>query len=257
MLGNVRRFISFLQNLLDLVYPRSCLQCNASVKNDGPKGADTAFADLSHFCSSCWRTIRRLNGPRCPLCALPFVSGVALLRSPDHHCGDCREDPPAFSRAITPFAYEGTLVKAIQYFKYNKGNVLAGPLAHLLRNDLETLRIDRVMAIPLHPRRLRSREFNQSLLLAEQISRFRALPLLIDAMSRVRETPPQVGLSKRERRENIRRAFSVTRPGSIRDQRILLIDDVYTTGATLREGAATLMRAGAKEVVVAAVARML
>jgi competence protein ComFC len=93
--------------------------------------------------------------------------------------------------------------------------------------------------------------------LANQISRFLSLPLLIDAMSRVRETSPQVGLSRKERRENIRRAFSVTRPGSIEDQRILLIDDVYTTGATLREGAKTLMRAGAKEVVVAAVARML
>jgi ComF family protein len=133
---------------------------------------------------------------------------------------------------------------------------LAIPLARLLLGDLERLQVDRVLAIPLHPKRLRSREFNQSLLLAEQLSRLLSLPLLIDVMRRDRETPPQVGLSKRERKKNIRRAFSVTAPRLIQNQRVLLIDDVYTTGATLREGAKSLISAGAKEVVVAAVARM-
>src|SRR5581483_7304485 len=106
------------------------------------------------------------NGPSCPLCAAPFPSEVALAHSPDHHCGECRESPPPFARAIVPFVYEGTLAKAIQSFKYNRQNALAAPLARLLRPDLETVAVDRVMAVPLHPRRLRSREFNQSLLLA-------------------------------------------------------------------------------------------
>jgi ComF family protein len=254
MFGNARRWLPLFQNFFNLLYPRFCLECNASIESGV---SETAFLSLGHFCASCWKSTRRLNGPACPVCAAPFPSGVALVLSPDHHCGECREDRPAFARAITPFAYEGALIKAIQSLKYNKRNTLAAPLARLLMEGLKAVEADRVMAIPLHPRRLRSREFNQSLLLAKEISKLRSLPLLIDAMTRVRETTPQVGLSKKERKENIRRAFSVARPGQIKDQRILLIDDVYTTGATLREGAKTLIRAGAKEVTVAALARML
>ncbi len=112
------------------------------------------------------------------------------------------------------------------------------------------------MAIPLHPARLRSREFNQSLLLARQIGMSLSLPYFIDAMIRTRKTPPQVGLSRKERDENIKGAFEVTQPNKIKEQRILLVDDVYTTGATLKEGAKTLMHAGAKEVFVATIARM-
>ena len=258
MFGSARRWIPFFQNLLDLLYPRSCLQCNASIENERSEDPEAVPAQaIENFCASCWSGIRRLEGPRCPVCAVPFPSAAALLHSPDHHCGECREDPPDFSRAITPFAYEGALAKAIQAFKYDKQNRLAAPLARLLQSDLKAQEIDQVTAIPLHPRRLRSREFNQSLLLAKQLSRFLSLPLLIDAMSRVRETPPQVGLSKKERKRNIHQAFTVNDPALIQGRRILLIDDVYTTGATLREGAKTLIRAGAKEVVVAALARML
>lgn len=255
MFGNARDWILLFQNFLDLLYPRFCLECNASIESGAPEPASRPAS--THFCSPCWKSIRRLEGPACPICAAPFHSEVALLHSPDHHCGECREDLPAFSRAITPFAYEGALIKAIQFLKYNRRNTLAAPLARLLVEEVETLEVDRVMAIPLHPRRLRSREFNQSLLLAKEVSKRLSLPLLIDAMTRVRETPPQVGLSKKERKKNIRRAFSVALPEQIKDQRILLIDDVYTTGATLREGAKTLIRSGAKEVIVAALARML
>ncbi|HZR45906.1 MAG TPA: ComF family protein [Candidatus Manganitrophaceae bacterium] len=256
MLGNAK-WLPLFQNLLDLLYPRFCLQCNASIEKETFRNSETAPSDTAaSFCGPCWGSIRRPNGPSCPLCAAPFPSEVALAHSPDHHCGECRESPPPFARAIVPFVYEGTLAKAIQSFKYNRQNALAAPLARLLRPDLETVAVDRVMAVPLHPRRLRSREFNQSLLLANQVARALSLPLLIDAMKRDRETPPQVGLSKKERQKNIHRAFSVPNPDSIRNQRILLIDDVYTTGATLREGAKTLIRAGAKEVIVAAVARI-
>jgi len=258
MPGSDKRWIPLFQNLLDLLYPRFCLQCNASIEKGSFKNSGTAPSHTApSFCGRCWGSIRRPGGPSCPLCAAPFTSEVALSHSPDHHCGECREVPPPFARAIVPFVYEGTLAKAIQSFKYNRQNALAAPLAGLLQPDLEAVAVARVMAVPLHPRRLRSREFNQSLLLAERVARSLSQPLLIDAMKRVRETPPQVGLSKKERQKNIHRAFSVPNPDSVRNQRILLIDDVYTTGATLREGAKTLVRAGAKEVIVAAVARML
>ena len=161
MFGNVRDWTPLFQSFLDLLYPRSCLQCHADIGN-GTSRAKTPSDDTSgHFCSSCWKNIQRIEGPACPLCAAPFPSPASLSHSPDHHCSECREDPPAFSSAITPFLYEGTLVKAIQSLKYNKRNTLARPLARLLMGDLEKCAVDRVMAIPLHPKRLRSREFNQ------------------------------------------------------------------------------------------------
>jgi ComF family protein len=254
MFAGVKRGTSFFQAFLDLLYPPVCAECQTIVQK-GIRSGGHPF-----FCVGCWSGIKRLDGagPRqCPICAFPFPSAAALSHSPGHHCSECREKAPAFSKAITPFAYEGPLAKAIHLFKYRKKTQLAAPLAQLIVDDLGALSVDRVAAIPLHPRRLRAREYNQSLLLADRIARLLALPLLVDPMERTRETPPQVGLSKSERAKNLRRAFTVGRPELIREQRILLIDDVYTTGATLREGAKTLIRAGAKEVIVAAVARMI
>lgn len=236
-----------LRKLLDLIYPRACFHC------DRPMTGESANLP---FCSDCWKTVRPLTGPCCPICATPFSSPSTLQHSPDHRCGECREEFPAFSRAITPYAYEGILAEAIQRFKYQMQISLAEPLAALLVETLKTVQFDRVAAIPLHPTRLRTREFNQSLLIAQKIARATHVPLLMNALSRSRDTIPQVGLSRRERAENVRRAFHLVDQKPIKGKRILLIDDVYTTGATLREGAKTLIKGGAEEVIVAAVARM-
>ncbi len=243
-------FVSQYRKLLDLIYPCVCAQCGASSAQRHPPGNP-------FFCHSCWNALPRVTGPCCPVCAIPYPSEEALTYSLFHRCGECREDAPCFSRVIAPYLYEGGLAKAIHLFKYGGKNVLAGPLSELLFHDLVSLEIDRVMAIPLHPKKLRSRGFNQSLLLAHRISRHLGRPLLIDALCRIRETPPQVGLSRKGRKENIKGAFKVAQPHFIQGRRILLVDDVYTTGATLREGAKSLIKAGADEVVVAALARMI
>ena len=208
------------------------------------------------FCTTCSTQIIHLSGAICFVCGGPFVSDAATSHSPEHRCGECRENPPPYSKAITPLLYDGPLASAICQFKYQKKPHLARPLARLIIQDIDKTTVDCVMAIPLHPARLRSREFNQSLLLARQIGMSLSLPYFIDAMIRTRKTPPQVGLSRKERDENIKGAFEVTQPNKIKEQRILLVDDVYTTGATLKEGAKTLMHAGAKEVFVATIARM-
>ncbi len=247
MAGIADRWPRLLKKLLDLIYPRACAHCDVPISGEGP--------DLP-YCSACWGTIRPLTGPQCPVCATPFSSPSALTHSPHHHCAECREDLPAFSRALTPYAYEGILAEAIQRFKYQKQTTLADPLAGLLREKLTDIQFDRVAAIPLHPIRLRTREFNQSLLLAQKIARFTQVPLLVDVLHRSRDTLPQVGLSRKERAQNVRRAFHLSNPASLEGKRILLVDDVYTTGATLREGANILLKGGAKEVTVAAVARM-
>ncbi len=126
----------------------------------------------------------------------------------------------------------------------------------LLVDELRPIGFDRVIAIPLHVRRLRSREFNQSLLLAKGIARYFNRPLLIDTLLRTKETLPQVGLTRKDRKKNVHHAFHVVKPDTVGGQRLLLIDDVYTTGATLREGAIALIKSGAKEVVVTTLCRM-
>ena len=161
----------------------------------------------------------------------------------------------AFSRAITPYSYETTLAKGILLLKYQQQTRLVACFVDLLLDDLRSISFDRVLAIPLHSRRLRTREFNQSLLLAKGLSRQLHRPLLIDAMRRTKETLPQVGLSLKARTKNVHHAFQVTKPETIMGQRLLLVDDVYTTGATLREGAKVLTKAGAKEIFVTAIAR--
>jgi ComF family protein len=117
--------------------------------------------------------------------------------------------------------------------------------------------VDLVLPVPLHPKRLRVREFNQSLLLADQIATRLSLPLLLDHLRRVRATPPQTELHRAARAENVKHAFALHRGKALQDQRVLLIDDVLTTGATVNECAKALRRAGVKAVVVWTLARRL
>jgi ComF family protein len=165
--------------------------------------------------------------------------------------------PTPFSDAVTPFFYQGAAAAAVQHLKYDKKTTLAAPMAERLMPHLSPIaaEIDRVIAIPLHPSRLRVREFNPSLLLARHLTRALGLPLSIDDLIRTRATPPQVGLSAEERQENVRGAFAVAHPEAIRGKRLLLLDDVYTTGATLREGKRTLIEAGGSAVTLAALCR--
>jgi ComF family protein len=166
--------------------------------------------------------------------------------------------PTPFSDAVTPFFYQGSAATVVQHLKYDKKTTLAPPMAARLAPHLSPIaeEIDQVMAIPLHPSRLRVREFNPSLLLARHLTRALQLPLSVDDLIRIRPTPPQVGLSAEERLENVRGAFAVTRPEAIRGKRLLLVDDVYTTGATLREGKRTLIEAGGSTVTLAAFCRV-
>jgi len=236
----------FLDSLLHWVFPVDCAAC----------GQPAAERGLPFFCRACWETITPIDGPICPHCGQPFTSPIALAFSPRHQCRACRKSPPHFDRALSPYRYEGVLEQAIRLFKYRSKDALATPLADLMLAWADRLPpMDLVMPVPLHPARLRTREFNQSLRLADRIAQRLGLPHSFEHLERIRATRPQTELDRKDRARNVRRAFAVQGAERLKGCRILLVDDVFTTGATVNDCARALKRAGADSVTILTLAR--
>ncbi len=239
---------SFLRKFLHVIFPATCTNCETPLWDD----------PVPFVCQACWKTLIPIAGPCCPHCGVPYESPVALQQSPTHECGTCRTKPPAFTRTWSLFPYQSPLREAIILFKYRGKRSLTRHFIQAMIPALPTLpTIDVLMPVPLHPQRLREREYNQSLLLAQGLSQHLQIPLLLSCLLRIRPTAPQTSLSKKERLTNLHRAFAVNDVSGIKGQRILLIDDVFTTGTTLHECAKTLRKAGSGPIYGLTLARML
>ena len=239
---------SFLRHLLYILLPHSCLYCQAPLF-DFP---------VPCFCQSCFKAITPIPSPTCPTCSSPFSSPISLKHSPTHLCGNCRMNPPPFTKAWTIYPYQSQLKEAICQFKYRGKINLAKPLAELMAKQLSLpANLDFLIPVPLSADRIRQREYNQALLLADQLSTFLHYPVCHRLLIRIRSNPPQTTLKRKARLHNLRKSFAVTAPSQIKGKCILLIDDVLTTGTTVRECSKTLLRSGAQEVYVATLARML
>lgn len=221
---------------LSALYPSRCPSCS------GP--ADNYI--LAPFCSGCWTTIERYSGGSCRICSDPCVSEYSGI------CGNCIKTPPPFSRAVIFGIYDKVLAQAIHSLKFQRIKRLYRPLGALML-QLELSDVDVIVPVPLSLKGLRERGFNQSLLLAKVIAGATGVPLVIDGLVKRTDTPPQIGLSAKERIANLRGAFMASR--SFKDKTVLLVDDVMTTGATARACSGELLRGGAREVVVHALAR--
>lgn len=230
----------FLLNaLLDIFVPPVCPLCEEALAN----GA---------FCEKCLSLLKkeRISGPACTVCGEPFASGAG----PAHRCGRCISDEPPFVLAQSAFLYEGKVKDAIHSFKYGGRVTLASSLARLIcEGTTFPERPDLVVPVPLHSERLKSRGYNQSLLLARAASRILGAPLDYLHLKKTRLTADQVDLSAKEREDNVRGAFEAD-ASVFKDKTVLLMDDVLTTGSTVRECSKTLSKAGAR-VYVATLAR--
>jgi len=239
-----RRLIS---RVLDLIYPRYCLICGENLQDT------TRFC----LCTNCQNKVERINPEEsCPRCGHPL--GPFAQRQ--GVCPDCSHRSMVFARAIAAGRYEGVLKELILKFKYRREKVLADPLAQFLierlRSEKEMLtEIDLVMPVPLHRKKLRERGFNQAELIAERISETFSLPLSARNLIRRKNILPQVSLSRNQRLSNPKDAFGIKDEGEVKDKRVLIVDDVLTTGATATEIARLLKRAGAKRVYVAVIGR--
>ncbi|MFN7781838.1 MAG: ComF family protein [Lysobacterales bacterium] len=226
-----------LQALTRLLLPPRCLHC-------GAPGADSR--DL---CADCRDSLPH-NPCACPRCALPIAQ-------PAPACGRCLKRPPPASAALAPFVYDDPLDRWLPRFKFARDLAAGRVLADLLLEDPRlpalTAGVDALVPLPLHRARLAERGYNQALELARPLARAFDLPLRQDWLQRVRATAPQTGLDARARRRNLRAAFVAS--AAMRGQRVLLIDDVITTGSSMLEATRACRRAGAIEVRVLAVAR--
>jgi len=238
--------MDLFSRILDFVFPAACSYCRSPLGDSGNP----------HFCNACWSDFSPLQGPVCPSCGKPFGSSEALTDSPEHECLSCRKDAPHYDQALAAGLFEGPLREAIHVYKYRPVRSLGKPLSLWMAGQVRvTIPLDMAMPVPLHKKRLRQRGFNQALLLAHGVSERFKMPLNYDNLVRSRYTRPQVELSGRERAENVRGAFSLIHPAGVCEKRILLIDDVFTTGSTMNECAKVLKDAGAVSVTVFTLAR--
>ncbi|MBL27737.1 MAG: amidophosphoribosyltransferase [Rhodospirillaceae bacterium] len=230
--------------LVDVLLPPTCPACRMAVDRPG------------RLCADCWGKVDFIAAPYCASCGLPFGHdhGPATL------CGACLADPPAFDRARAVMRYGEIPARLVVGFKHGDQTHLAPALADWLdRAGAELLAdADLLLPVPLHPRRLFRRRFNQSALLAHALGRRHGIAVATRLLRRSKPTPSQGGLSRDERLRNVRAGFVVDADARsvLEGRRVVLIDDVFTTGATIDSCARVLRRAGAARVDVLTLARV-
>jgi ComF family protein len=229
--------------LLDLVLPPRCLACGVEVEG------------VNALCVACWRKVTFLGEPCCACCGLPFAHDLGA----DALCGACVEAPPAYNRARSALRYDDGSRGLILALKHGDRLHGAPAFGEWMRRAGAPLLADAdlVMPVPLHWTRLFSRRFNQAALLAHAIHRAGGPRVAPDWLIRRRRTPSQGEFGPEGRQRNVRGAFALKAGKSVQGLKIVLVDDVLTTGATLGECARVLKRAGAAGVDALALARSL
>jgi len=202
------------------------------------------------ICSECRDSFRMVDeGTACPLCGR-WV-GKPLT------CGECLQEERWFHRGHFGFYFEDRLRDALHAFKFSGRKDVGRFLTSLVRDTILSFSdtFDCIIPIPVSERRLKERGFNQSFIIGEEISRMTNKPIYTTVLYKIKETKDQYSLSREERKKNIRGAFAVRNASSIEDKRVLLVDDLFTTGATVQTASQTLIQSQAREVVLFALAR--
>jgi ComF family protein len=234
--------------LVDMLLPPRCFDCGAGVAEQG---------DL---CADCWGALTFISAPQCALCGYPFEYAADDYNRGDELCGSCLRRRPVFDTARAVLRYDDAsrhLILGFKYRDHTAGTRAFGRWLGRLAGQLDTGEM-LIMPVPLHPRRLWRRRYNQSALIAAAMGRETGIAVNLLDLVRHRDTPSQGGLNARQRFRNMRAAFSLRqRPGEIvAGRHILLIDDVLTTGATAEACSRVLKRGGAARISLLALARV-
>src|SRR5438477_395894 len=219
-----------------LFYPATCVVCSANI--DGAE----------YLCADCRQRAPRIVPPFCAKCSEPFSGAITQVFS----CANCEHRALHFDCAVAAYRSRGLVRNVLHQFKYDKQRHLRYPVAQWLGESLQDARLrgrrfDLIVPVPLHPARERERGFNQAALIAQLLADSAAIPSR-PVLERIRYTTTQTAYDRAERMENLAGAFRLRKNRDVRGLRVLLIDDVLTTGSTLSECARVLRRAGAVSV---------
>ncbi len=228
----VRLRRALLKGLQAILAPQACVECGLWVLND----------DLSPLCVGCRQGLQRLRGPLCSVCGNQVPGNVRLEFA---LCNKCRTAPPAFDRARAWGTYQGALRSVLHKYKFEGYRRLAEPLAELAAAALDDQQLDRrfdcLIPVPSHRKRLRERGFDHTGRLAACLSNRIQTPVF-KGLLRSRDTQPQFGLDRVERKRNLRGAFRLRKADLLQGRRVLLLDDLLTTGTTVEEACRLLRR---------------
>lgn len=242
MLFRSNIFSQTINTTLNFLYPTQCRVCESYI------GIDT----VPYLCDNCWDQIDFVKSPWCRICGLPEIEDV---------CSECATNPPRYGKLRTIACYEGALQDAIHLFKFEKRLNLSKYLIRLtIENmpfDLHLTEYDYIVPMPIHRIRMNERGFNQSYIISKGISQAFNVDVNTDVLIRRLNTSRQSSLDKEKRLQNIKGAFELQMKEQIQGKNILVFDDVYTTGATVREAVNVLWDADPSEVDVLTVARTL
>jgi len=242
---NTQWVLKIQRALFDLIFPSQCKICG------GVLGA------AKWVCKGCLGNTRFISPPYCDCCGIPLSPLFLEVERP--LCKECQSRPMYFREARAVALYKGVMRECIHLFKYEKKEALSKPLGELMIESMNDYwggkSFDLIISVPLHPARKRERGFNQAELLARAIKEHLALPLDIHSLRRIKPTTSQTTLNRRERLQNVKGAFQAKDKSAFFKKKILLIDDLFTTGATIDECSRIMIEAGAQEVYALTLAR--
>lgn len=223
-----------LENILDILYPRRCPICQEVVKKRGEM-----------ICPSCRKEIAPIQEPVCKKCGKPIMDAA------EEYCCDCGKMGHLYTRGLAVLPYTGKVRKSLHQIKFhNKKEYLDfyGPyMAEVLGKRILAWDAQALIPVPLHHSKRRKRGFNQAEILAVEVGRALGIPVRTDVVQRIRNTRPQKDLSLRERQNNLKGAFKIIQY-DVKLKKIILVDDIYTTGSTIDGIAGKLLEQGAEEV---------
>ena len=237
----------FWRAFINVLLPPRCLKCGKVL------GAQNGL------CAECFNKINFISEPLCQRCGRPFASEIHLKTGVKHVCGAClKEKRPLFAMRRSVFVYDDESKNLILDFKFKDKTNYAETLANMMflsGKDIWLEKPDVIIPVPIHRLRLLKRRYNQSAMLVKFLSLKTGIMADYDTLIRCENTIPQVQLSGMARRKNLQKAFAVVQPNLVKEKKIVLIDDVETTGSTLKECAKVLKKAGAKAIYALTLAR--
>jgi ComF family protein len=238
-----------LNGFKNATFPKWCISCSSLVQTQ----------DSLALCQQCLNDIRYRPDNICAVCGGPLQFDYEIQTIEEYACGHCRKDPPPFSASRYAFAYDDPIREVIHKFKFSSQPSLARPLARLGEDHLVPwLAANKgavIIPVPLSVQRLRQRGYNHSFLLARELGLMAGLEVAEGVLRRIRNTTPQYGLSREKRLKNVKGAFALLNGESLEGRKVIVFDDIHTTGATIEEVCRTMAKSKPDDIMVATLCR--